>query len=80
MSHQSGGKHGWVVTRRPRSYQPTKQQEVFRDVLKVCGIEKGVPKARLQQQMRECIPEVYRRLKEGETIERIAEDLHSQGM
>jgi hypothetical protein len=55
----------FVLKRRPRAYPATQQQVNFRKALEYCEIRKGMPKAELQEKMKNCLPEFYARLKEG---------------
>ncbi len=61
----SGGKPGFVLSIRPRRYKTTKQQSTMREAAKACGIEKGITRRDLVKAMTECIPEFYRKKREG---------------
>jgi len=51
----------FILKQRPRSYDLTPQQVVFREALAECGIKKGISRHQLVESMRDCIPEFYRR-------------------
>lgn len=61
----SGGKPGFVLSLRPRRYKTTPQQKKVSEAAKACGIEKGITRAQLVDRMRNCIPEFFRKQKEG---------------
>jgi hypothetical protein len=65
MSKQkTNSKSGFVLQRRPQSYSLTPQQKLFQEAREACGIRKGMSREELVKQMRECIPEYYRKRKE----------------
>ena len=53
------GKAGFVIGRRPRRYEQTRPQSVFKEAAAACGIKKGITKAELQVAMRDCIPKFF---------------------
>ena len=56
-----------VVARHlPRAYPATPQQLLMREASQACGIQKGITRADLMTAMKTCIPEFYRKLREGE--------------
>lgn len=57
------GKKGLVVSQRPSEYEMTEQQKLFKEVLKRCGIKKGMSKKDLQEAMVNCIPEEWAKIK-----------------
>ena len=61
----SGGKSGFVISVRPRRYKTTEQQNTMREAAKACGIEKGITRRELIDKMVHCIPEFYRKKREG---------------
>jgi len=67
---KSGGHRGYQLKQRPRQYPMTKQQQLFSDALKFCGIKKGISKIELMEKMKNCIPEYFRKHHDNK-------DLHS---
>lgn len=65
MTAQSGGRRGVHVSRRPRAYQRTPQQEVMREAVAHCGIRKGMSREDLRHAMHVCIPDFYRQRREA---------------
>ncbi len=61
----SGGKPGFVLSLRPRRYKATPQQSTMIEAAKACGIEKGITRKELIDKMVHCIPEYYRKKREG---------------
>ena len=61
----AGGKPGFVLSLRPRRYRTTEQQETMREAAKVCNITKGITRRELVDKMVNCIPEFYRKRREG---------------
>lgn len=55
-----------VARHLPRAYPATSQQMRMREAHQACGIQKGMGKAELMLKMKTCIPEWYRKLREGE--------------
>jgi len=55
------GHNGFIVKRRPKKYKMTKPQRVFSEIVKKCGIRKGITKASLQIAMKECVGPAMRR-------------------
>ena len=55
MGEKAGGKFGLVVSLRPKSYEMTPQQFKLKEVIKECGIKKGMTKAELQNAMVDCV-------------------------
>lgn len=49
------GHKGFSVKKRPREYRVTEPQEIMRQVVKECGIKKGISKVELQKAMIECV-------------------------
>jgi len=49
-----------IVKNRPKEYPATSQQLKFKEVTKFCGIRKGITKAQLQKQMKECVGPLMR--------------------
>lgn len=62
----SGGKPGFVLSLRPRRYKTTEQQSRIGEAAKACGIEKGITRKELVDKMVHCIPEFFRKKREGE--------------
>lgn len=54
----------FIVRRRPGSYPLNPQQALMREANETCGIRKGISRAELVKQMRECIPQFYRQKRE----------------
>lgn len=46
---------GFVVQRRPKSYELTPQQQKMRRVVHECGIEKGIGRKELREKMINCV-------------------------
>jgi hypothetical protein len=64
MAENAGGKKGYHLKSRPKEYPLTKQQQIFKEVIKECGIKKGITKDELQKQMKECVgPKLKERYK-----------------
>ncbi len=61
----AGGKPGFVISVRPSRYKTTEQQKTMREAAKACGIEKGITRRELVDKMVHCIPEYYRKKREG---------------
>ena len=55
MTNYSGGKKGFVLKTRPKRYIRTPQQQKLIDVVRECGIKKGISKTELQRLMVECV-------------------------
>ena len=49
------GHSGFIVKKRPKKYPITKPQEIMRQIVRECGIRKGMTKAELQRAMKECV-------------------------
>ncbi len=62
----AGGKPGFVLSLRPRRYKTTKQQNTMREAAESCGIKKGITRKELVDKMVHCLPEYYRKLREGQ--------------
>lgn len=56
--------HGFIVRRRPRSYQVTDSQALLKEANEACGIQKGMKRSDLVKAMTECIPKFYRERRE----------------
>ena len=54
-----------IVKRRPSPYPLTERQQLMKEAAIECGIVKGISRADLVKAMKECIPEFYRKKKEG---------------
>jgi len=49
------GHTGFILKKRPKKYRITKPQEIMRQIVRECGVRKGMSKAELQKAMKECI-------------------------
>ena len=52
---------------KPQSYSLTRQQLVFREAAEYCGIHKGINRKGLIAKMTICIPEFFKKKREGQT-------------
>ena len=55
-----------ILRSRPKPYALTKQQLLFKEAMAYCEIKKGISRGDLVNAMRSCIPEFYKRKKEGD--------------
>lgn len=62
----SGGKGGFVLSSRPKNYKILPQQQRLREAAEACGIKKGITRAELLDKMHNCIPEYFKKIKDGE--------------
>jgi hypothetical protein len=62
-----GGKSGFVLGKRPKHYKILPQQTRLQEAAKACKIEKGISRAELVDKMKHCIPDYFRKIKEGES-------------
>jgi len=55
MTEYSGGKKGLIIKFRPSRYKRTEQQSKLAEVVKECGIEKGINRKELREKMIKCV-------------------------
>lgn len=65
----AGGHDGFVIAQRPRHYPEEPQQRRIKAANRFCGIRKGMTRSELLSAMTECIPEYFKKLKNGEIEE-----------
>ncbi len=56
----------FILKERPKEYSLTSQQKKFRQVIKECGIEKGITRELLIDKMINCIPKAWEKIKGAE--------------
>lgn len=56
----------FVARQSPRSYPQTKQQALFSEAIKQCGIVKGISRKNLIDKMVNCLPEFWEKHKGSE--------------
>jgi hypothetical protein len=61
----AGGKAGFVLSARPKRYRTTASQSRIAEAAKTCGIAKGISREELVEKMRTCVPEFFRKEREG---------------
>lgn len=59
-------KKGLRVRARQREYPATETQINLIKSAEYCGIRKGISRAELMDKMKNCIPEYYKKLREGQ--------------
>ncbi len=69
----SGGKEGFILSKRPKAYKLLPQQQKFLEVIEACGIRKGITRSELVDKMKNCVPQYYAQMKdenkEGESTD-----------
>lgn len=71
MTEYAAGKKGWRISQAPSRYPLTPQQIRLKEVIKECGIQKGISKPELQKLMVECIGPKMRLLKKEKTADNL---------
>lgn len=62
----AGGKHGLVLSARPKSYKTLPQQKRMKKAAEACNIRKGMTRAELLTAMTTCLPKFFAKEKEND--------------
>jgi len=65
MADETKTKQGFIARRPPSSYPINSQQVLIKEASDYCGLRKGMSRAELLTAMRTCMPEFFRKQKEG---------------
>ncbi|MFA5376681.1 MAG: hypothetical protein WC455_13115 [Dehalococcoidia bacterium] len=65
MADETKTASGFIARRPPSSYPLNSQQVLIKEASQYCGLRKGMPRAELMEAMRTCMPEFFRKHKEG---------------
>lgn len=66
MADETKSTRGFMARRPPSSYPLNSQQILIKEASDYCGLRKGMSRAELMAAMRTCMPEFFRKHKEGQ--------------
>ena len=58
-----------IVKKKPKEYPLLPQHKLMQEAGAACGIKKGITREQLVASMKTCIPEFYRKKKEGAVLQ-----------